>query len=242
MLVAAVIVLAQVLPTIAENLSELISGSDEKINSESTSNIPTDDADVLEIENLEDLKDAETSSSELEVSPAAPTQSPQPPPPPYATENQWMSIRLPTSIRVDPRSRVTFLPTSNITSLNSLMVCLSSDTLKFDVGTQQVIDDVENGWMVVKGDLTGQVLFAGDPGVINNLILTGMGLRIFREGATIGGQVAQFRLVDVSEPTTDESLCEQGSKTNIRQLVIVPLGLSQSITKSSLDLGKKSKP
>jgi len=235
--------LVQVLPTIAENLSELTSGDQDKVTSESS--LPPEPVEIVETPPADgtDLTSEDDLVSEEANSNVTPTpQAPPPPPPPHATENQWMFIRIPSTIRVDPRASVAFLPTSNIISLNSLMVCLSSPTLKFDVGTQQVIDDQERGLMVVKGDMTNQVLFSGDPGVINNSILSTNGLRVFREGATLGGLVAQIRLVDVSEPTTDESLCDDGAKANIRELAIVPLGLTQSITKSTVDLGKKTKP
>ena len=237
----------QVVPTLAENISLSLNSLSESENQDSNEMSQPADSSDTEGSPSEDVE-AETdegSTAEIEDSESsatagsAPRIQSRPPPPPHATENQWMFIQVPTSIRVDPRAVVTFLPKSTISSLTTMMMCISSATLKFDVGLQKIIDDVEKGYVLIRGDMTNSLIISGDSGAINNTLLTAGSFRFFTDTSTIGQRQAKFRFVDVSAPTLDESLCDDGRETNSRDVRIVPLGLSQSITKTQLDLGKR---
>lgn len=239
------LVVTQVVPTLAENISASITGSSE-VNT-------GDQGGESQDSNSDDNAQAEEPGAEFDSSPTNESQAPEPsssessapqiqsrpPPPPHATENQWMYIQVPSSIRVDPRAYVTFLPQSTIASLTTTMICINSETLKFDVGMQRSIDDIDRGYLVISGDMTNSVIIAGDSGTINNSLLSSSSLRIFSDVTPIGSSRATFKFVDVSSPTLNESLCNEGRQSNVREIQIIPLGLNQSISKTQLDLGKR---
>ena len=232
--ITAALIVTQVFPTLAENLT----GGDPTISDTSTAIIspePNVSDGAIEEESSEVAEDGENTEA-VDASPS-PTPSPTPLPP-MATSSQEMLITLPGSLRVDPRATSVFMPQIQFVSNNALLVCIASSNLLFDLGSYRVSDDREEEYVLVKGDRTSFLLISGYPVFVNSLLNSQSGLRIYREGGAIGNHFALFRFVDLTKPAVEESLCLDGNQANNRFLTMVPLGLSQNISKAKVGLKK----
>ena len=243
LLLASGLVVTQVFPTLAENNT---GGSGSSSETTTATTLPTSETQTVtstsepsdsESSNDSQAQDGDESNSEDEPSPTPPP----PPPPPYATGSQDILITMPSSLRVDPRASTVFLPQSSFYSTNTLMICISSSILRFDLGQAGAIDDSDSEYLMLSGDLTNSVIIAGNSALVSSYLNSEKGLRLFRAGAGIAGYGAVFRFVDISEPSLDDTLCGDGALANNRYLQVVPLGLNQNITKAKvgLDNGKK---
>lgn len=236
LLLSAGLVVSQVFPTLAENISN---APQSEIETSTVTTLPSGETTTATTDSQNETSASEgleeNSESEAEPTP------PPPPPPPHATGSQDMLITMPSSIRVDPRASTVFMPQSSFYSFNTLMACISSATLRFDLGQIGAVDDSEGEGLMLIGDQTNNVIIAGYPTLVNSFINSERGLRIFRTGGSVGAQVAVFRFVDISEPALDEMLCGDGDAGNNRYLQVVPLGLSQNITKAKVGLEKGKK-
>lgn len=236
LLLSAGLVVSQVFPTLAENISGTPQGNGE------TTTVTTVASDETATVTTESQNESEASSDGEGNPEAEPEPSPPPPPPPpFATSSQDMLITMPASVRVDPRATNVFMPQSSFYSFNTLMACISSSTLRFDLGQIGAVDDSQGDGFMLIGDRTNNVIISGYPMLVSSLINSEKGLRIFRDSGAIGGQVAVFRFVDISEPALDEMLCGDGEAGNNRYLQVVPLGLTQNITKAKVGLEKGKK-
>ena len=101
------------------------------------------------------------------------------------------------------------------------------------------MDDVASESLLLQGDMTGSVLISGSPTMVSSYMNSNMGLRIFTSGRPVSNKLALFKAVDVSKPTFDESLCDQGLLSNHRLLQLLPLGLTQNISKAKVELDKR---
>jgi len=235
LLLTSGLVLVQVFPTVAENASSPTTSSLETTTV--TSSFSGESATVTN--GSESVASEEGSGSEQTEGEGAPSPSPTPPPPPQATSNQEIFIALPSSARVDPRATSFFLPRSTIYSANTLLACISSPNLRFDLGTLGIVDDSEGDVVMISGDRTNFLTIAGPSVYVTNYINGELGLRIFTDTGALSGKGAWFRFVDLTELSLDYELCGDGSAVNYRYLQVQPLGLSQSITKAKVGLEKR---
>lgn len=243
--ISAGLVIVQVFPTLAENSDTSLVTPDETSTvlspleentlnpEESPSPIESQSPD-LENESFEESADSSGAVDSEATSPSPPP----PPPPPYATSDQTISIIMPNSVRVDPRATSVFLPRMLFYSFNTLLVCISSNSLRFDIGTQGVVDDVLGGDIMILGDQSNYLLISGHSVWVNGYLNSELGMRIFSDSAGIGKKSVFFRIIDISEPSINDELCLDGSTSNYRSVQIVPLGLNQSISKGSVGLKK----
>lgn len=235
LILAGALVTTQVFPTLAENLSPSIETGSE------TGTVTTlTNSETLTV--TSDSSTSEATQSQGDSADSEPTESPEPSPsPPSATDNQSIFIAMPASLRVDPRAGSVFLPRLALSSSNTLLVCITSASLQFDLGATGSVDDSEGEELLISGDRTNSLMISGESDLVNTLINSEKGLRIFREGGGISGHSAVFRFIDISEPALDETLCSDGATSNNRVLRLVPLGLTQSITKAKVGLEKGKK-
>lgn len=242
LLLASGLVIVQVFPTLAENSSEVNESYSETTTVTTPPEIdsPTSPPEGENVTNS-GSDSAQTDVGESTDNTSAPSPTPPPPPPPYATENQNIFITMPSSLRVDPRASVVFLPQSSFYSANTLMVCITSNSLSIDLGQVGGIDDTQSDLLMLSGDRTNSVIIAGNSALVSGYLNSDKGLRLFREGGGIANQGALFRFVDISEPTLDAMLCGDGALANSRFLQIVPLGLNQNISKAKVGLEKRKK-
>lgn len=235
-LLAGGLVTTQVFPTLAEN----VSGGNQS-NSDTATVTTTLGDETPTVTSVDTEADHE--QSQADGTDSEPTESPEPlpPPPPSASENQSIFITMPPTMRVDPRAASAFLPRVAISSSNTLLACITSASLRFDLGATGVVDDSETEGIMISGDRSNSVLIAGAPDLVSVLINSEKGLRIFREDGGVSGHIAVFRFIDISEPALDEALCSDGATSNHRVLQLLPLGLTQSITKAKVGLEKGKK-
>lgn len=236
-------VVAQVLPTLAENFSGSSSSSDTStvttLGQEPVVPSPSESPGLGEEEVSEGAENSLPTDQNPE--PMVSASSPPPPPPPFATSTQDLLINLPTSLRVDPRATSVFLPRSIFSSSNTLLLCLYGSVLEFDLGQPGIIDDTDSELIKIKGDRSNTVMISGYSTFVNSFINSELGMRIYREGGVVGGQLALFKFVDISEPSLDEKLCLDGSSQNNRYLEVRSLGLTLNISKAKVELDKRAR-
>ena len=242
LLLASGLVTTQVFPTLAENVTGGAPGNSET--STVTTSPSSDSQTVTSVGEGVELDGTSENQGEVmgeETPTPEPSPTPPPPPPPHATENQEIVITMPSSLRVDPRALGVFLPQSNFYSANTLMVCITSSILRFDVGQAGSVDDSQGEVLMLAGDRTNNLIISGNPSLVGAYINSDKGLRLFRDGGGVSGYAAVFRFIDISEPVIDETLCGDGALANTRYLQVVPLGLTQNITKAKVGLNKGGK-
>ena len=150
-----------------------------------------------------------------------------------ASEIQSNGLRVPTSIKVDPRSVTALLPLIDLSGDGVLLACLSGVGLRFDSGRKGFVDDVEDASYLLDGDLTGSLRISGSAGQILGIINGDGGLRVWANSGRVVGKVFSFSLTSVSDLTTDSELCGSG-KT--RQVVIEALGIGLETKKGGVEL------
>lgn len=244
------LVTTQVFPTLAENSEEL-----EQI-SEDTATVlsPIGNSDPSPEEAIEDGATNEAGSdegvgesnageavNEGESSDEEPELAPPPPPPPFAISDQNIFINMPSSVRVDPRASTVFLPRMLFYSTGTLMVCISSNALRFDIGTPGMIDDGVSEYVMISGDQSSYLVISGNSAWVTGYLNSEMGMKMFSDIGGVGKKSVFFRFVSISQPSLNDALCLDGSTSNYRAIQVVPLGLSQNISKGSIPLQKKGK-
>ena len=239
-LVALIFLFTQVIPTIAENLGLVQTDSETPtviLTSVDTGTVESatalTDLNIMETvtANSEEVKDPESVTEPQTFQPPAPT-------PPYATTSQEMSIRIPDSVRVDPRSTSFFLPKVSFRNSNTLMLCGYASSARFDLSRLGSVESFDGADLKVAGDRTNRILIAGSAERVAELINGENGLKLFTDGTRISGQSITFRLVDISEPSLDSTLCDESSPENTVAVRVLPLGLIQVITKNQVPLEK----
>jgi len=159
-------------------------------------------------------------------------------PPPEVTATQGITMRIPQSVRVDPRARSVFLPQIYAESFNTLLVCLSSNSLLLDIGSQGVEDSIDSEDLKVTGDRSNNLVISGDPQTVTSVLNGVSGIRAFRDSGGVANQSLVITLVDLSRPSLDTDFCQRSTGGNSRTITLLPLALEQRITDGRIRLGK----
>ena len=152
-----------------------------------------------------------------------------------AKEIQNSSLRLPGSIKVDPRSVTALLPLIDLSGDGPLLACISGVGLRFDSGRKGFVDDLEDAGYLIDGDLTGALRISGSSAQILGVINGDGGLRVWANSGRVVGKPFAFSLTSVSDLTTESELCGSGTT---RQVGIEALGLSLETKKGGVQLSK----
>lgn len=237
------IAIYQFAPSLAENISNALAIS----TSEDSSFTTKTDTDVTESETSVSLLGEDSNSARTDVtvsleSEGGDTNVAQSPirrvPPPELTTTQAITIRVPQSVRVDPRAQSVFLPQIYAESLNTLMICLSSDSLLMDIGSQGLEDSIDSDVLKVSGDRSAYLVISGDPETVISVLNGVAGIRAFRSSGGVANQNLAITLVDLSRPSLDTGFCERPAGGNRRIVTFAPLALEQRITDGKIRLGK----
>jgi hypothetical protein len=178
-------------------------------------------------------------SSEASTPDLSPGPTPSPSPsktPAYALEDQNISIRVTDSVHVDPRAKSAFITPIQLNSDSSLLACISSPSLRFDAGVPNAVD--ANDLELLVGDFTNSVRITGSSASVVQKINALNGLKIFSSSGNFANKYLQFRFVAISEPSTDENLCNQGIPSNNRIINITTFDIGLDMKKGDVRLAK----
>lgn len=152
-----------------------------------------------------------------------------------AKEVQSSALRIPASIKVDPRSVTALLPLIDLSGEGPLLACVSGVGLRFDSGRKGFVDDVEDESYLIDGDLTGALRISGSAAQILGIVNADGGLRVWSSTGKVVGQLFSFSLTAVSDLTTESELCGSG---NTRQVAIEGLGIGLETKKGGVQLNR----
>jgi len=143
---------------------------------------------------------------------------------PHALADQSMTIRIPTSVSVDPRAKSVYLPQIAAYGPANLLVCVSSGQVAFDIAGQNQ-SDPKLGTLVA-GDQTPFVRASGSGSSAVGAVNSSNGLRAISLTQGIPNTFITFSFVALSEPSINPALCNAGSASNTRTISIQSIGLN----------------
>ena len=238
LLIVLALFLAKVGPTLADELS---GGTPDPVQSPvaaaspSASVTPSDSASPEPTTSVE----ASASPSVNPATSASPSTSPSasPTPTPRALTSQSLTIRIPVSLRADPRARTLKFPKLEISGAPKILFCANTPGLTLDIYEKGSAQENFNAEGVISGDMTDSLIMSGPTDQVLAVINSYGGLSISASSA-VAGNSALFRVVSISDATVDPRLCNSGASENIRTTQIVPLEISLEVKKGTVTLAK----
>lgn len=233
----------QFAPSLAESISQSFAGS----SAETSTGVIIVDTSVVLTETMTSLVSADSmsvlvDSTVVTTSDGSDSESVEIKvrriPPPEVTTTQGITLRVPQTVRVDPRARGVFLPGIYADSINSMMVCLSSDSLSIDVGTQGLVDSIDSENLKVSGDRSEFLVVSGVSQNVITLLNGTLGMRVYRNTGGVANQDLSLQFVDLSKPSLDSGFCDRSVMGNRRTITLLPLALEQRISDGKIRLGK----
>jgi hypothetical protein len=236
LLVLIAVILAKVGPTLADELS---GGTPDPVQSPVASASPSQSETSTPTASPDPTVSADASSTPSPTSSASssPSASPSPTPTPRALTSQSLTIRIPVSLRADPRAKTLKFPKLDISGTPKILFCANSPGLTLDVYQKGAVQETFNGEGLIFGDMTDSLIMSGPTDKVLAVINSYGGLSISAPGA-VAGNSALFRVVAISDPTVDPRLCNSGASENIRTTQIVPLEISLEVKKGTVPLAR----
>ena len=236
LLIAVALFLAKVGPTLADELS---GGTPDPIQSPVASASPSQSETSTPTVSPDPTVSADASSTPSPTSSASasPSASPSPTPTPRALTSQSLTIRIPVSLRADPRAKTLKFPKIEILGAQKILFCANSPGLTLDVYQKSLAQESFNGEGLIFGDMTDSLIMSGPTEKVVAVINSFGGLSISAPGA-VAGNSALFRVVSISDATVDPRLCNSGASENIRTTQILPLEISLEVKKGTVTLAK----
>jgi len=148
--------------------------------------------------------------------------------------DQGVALRIPAVIKVDPRSVTALLPAISMAGEETLLLCISGASLKFDLASKGFVDDTSRDELIVDGDLTGDLRISGAYEQVSALVNGAGGLRVWSTNRVVAGKDAAFAAVVLTGVAVNKELC--GSQATVRTLQIRALGLGLETKKSDVSL------
>jgi hypothetical protein len=238
LLIVIALFLAKVGPTLADELS---GGTPDPVQSPVASSSPSASVTPSASTSPEPTISAEASTSPS-VNPVASTSSSSSPatsptPTPHAVTSQSLTIRIPVSLRADPRARTLKFPKIEISGAPKILFCANSPGLTLDIYQKGSAQETFNAEGLIFGDMTDSLIMSGPTDQVLAVINSYGGLSIAAPGA-VAGNSALFRVVSISDATIDPRLCNSGASENIRTTQILPLEISLEVKKGTVTLAK----
>ena len=236
LLIAVALFLAKVGPTLADELS---GGTPDPVQSPVASASPSQSETSTPTVSPDPTVSADASSTPSPTSSASasPSASPSPTPTPRALTSQSLTIRIPVSLRADPRAKTLKFPKIEILGAQKILFCANSPGLTLDVYQKSLAQESFNGEGLIFGDMTDSLIMSGPTEKVVAVINSYGGLSISAPGA-VAGNSALFRVVSISDATVDPRLCNSGASENIRTTQILPLEISLEVKKGTVTLAK----
>jgi hypothetical protein len=238
LLIVVALFLAKVGPTLADELS---GGTPDPAQSPVASASPSASVTPSTSASPEPTTSAEASASPS-VNPAtsaSPSTSPSasPTPTPRALTSQSLTIRIPVSLRADPRARTLKFPKLEISGASKILFCANTPGLTLDIYEKGSAQENFNTEGLISGDMSDSLIMSGPTDQVLAVINSYGGLSISSASA-VAGNSALFRVVSISDATVDPRLCNSGASENIRTTQIVPLEISLEVKKGTVTLAK----
>jgi hypothetical protein len=229
-IVVALVTVASVFPTLAEELTPI----------PEVTEAPTSTSELTQ---SPDPTPSETASSST---PSDSEPEPEPEPSPTETEppktevaefQPRINYRFPNSIAVDPRASITTLPQISMSGGGIGLVCIFSNGF-IDLANKNMVNNVDEGELLVAGDLTQQVRISGSMNVISALINSGGGLRIMAGSSRLARASVTFTYVELTQPDVSSEFC--GAASSQRSISFRALDLRMENAKGRIDFNKPS--
>ena len=236
LLIVIALFLAKVGPTLADELS---GGTPEPAQTAAATSSPLASATPTPSESATSSAEPTPSPSVTPTSSPSPSGSisPSPTPTPRALTSQSLTIRIPVSLRADPRARSLKFPKLDISGAPNILFCANSPGLTLDIYQKGAAQESFNSEGLIFGDMTDSLIMSGPTDQVLAVINSYGGLSISAPGA-VAGNSALFRVVAISDPTVDPRLCNSGASENIRTTQIIPLEISLEVKKGTVTLAK----
>jgi hypothetical protein len=159
------------------------------------------------------------------------TESPaaSPSPSPTSLKDSKIVVHIPGVIKVDPRATLASISPLVIESGDSLLLCMTTHGAQISVGS------LSSG-ILANQSSAQTVLLSGSASQISSALSAPQGLRLISSGRVAGASLS-LKLVGVSAPTLNDSLC--GDAGASQTVEISALGLEEGLVKVPLNLTKK---
>jgi hypothetical protein len=240
LLIVIALLLAKVGPTLADELS---GGTPDPAQTTVASSSPSPSETPTPSESATSSAEPSSSPSLTPTSSPSPTGSvsPSPTPTPRALTSQSLTIRIPVSLRADPRARTLKFPKLDISGAPRILFCANSPGLILDTYQKGAAQESFNEEGLISGDMTDSLILSGPTEQVLAIINSYGGLSIssaISSAGSVAGNSALFRVIAISDPTVEPRLCNSGASENIRTTQIVPLDISLDLKKGTVTLAK----
>jgi hypothetical protein len=146
-------------------------------------------------------------------------------PPIVLADNQSISSRIASVIKVDPRSVTALLPPVSFAGEETLLLCVQGGGLRFDGFTKGFADDITEEEFLSEGDLTSSLRMSGSYDRVVAYLNADNGLRIWSNSGALAGKSFSLSVASLTGPSVDPSFCGQG-KTQYVFIQSIGLGMN----------------
>ena len=219
------IVAVQVVPSIADVLTDTSQSESSASPSAASSPSPNSETDA----------NANSDMSPSPTSPAMPSasvtyssdsQSESATAEPTLADGQEIQLRIPGNFPVDPRANSVRITPINVYATGEVLFCLSTSGSRFSLLNSSKAVELE-------GNNTSQLILSGKASAINELLNSGQGLWV--EGKPrVQGAVFTARAAIVTKPTLSTDLCKAAPK--VISSAISALGLGMNTVKNPVPI------
>ena len=143
-------------------------------------------------------------------------------------------IRIPSSLMVDPRATVKFIPQIEITGSQFVLICLNANNLNFDLATKHSSTIINKGELLINGDQSNSLQISGTLINVLSVMNSEGGLMVYGKSTGIANSAFALRAVGMDHPANKPSYCD-AAKT-ISWVSLVPLGLDLNTVKNGINL------
>jgi hypothetical protein len=155
------------------------------------------------------------------------------PPPIVLSNDQSISTRIASTVKVDPRSVTALLPSIAFAGNETLLLCIQGSGLRFDASSKGFADDRKAEDFIAEGDLTGLLRVSGSYEAVATFVNSENGLRVWSSNGAIAGKVLSLSVVALSGPSIDRDFCDQGRSQSV---YFQALGLGMNTKKGGVRL------
>ena len=140
-----------------------------------------------------------------------------------------LTLRMPLSIGVDPRSRSYLMSSIEFRGALIYLACFTGASVVFDIGTTGVLDNFAGDNFIVEGDRTSKLLVSGSGAAIKALLQSSGGMRITSSSGALSGHALTLSLTALNRASTKSEYC--GAAKAASTSVFSPLKIDLGITK-----------
>ena len=147
-----------------------------------------------------------------------------------------LTLRMPLSIGVDPRSRSYLMSSIEFRGTPIYLACFTGRNVVIDVGTLGVIDNFAGENFIVEGDRTSKLLISGTGPAIRALLQASGGIRILSSSGALSGHALTLSMTALNSVSTKSEYCGAAKATSTS--VFSPLKIDLGIVKGDGALKK----